>query len=258
VFDALRDLTASYGLHFRRTTPPARNIQIASFGANSGYVLTNIPLLNESANVRNTASIIAPPNTSIDRTQIVNRVIAYGGKYNSSVLMLPLSNRVETSSVVKNRTRNGTVEHYIENTASITKYGVREKVIRFGEITPASTSTEDIERAEDVLKTRAVAFLSRWGMPIITHTFTTPVFNRVVCRVGDLLTVNYEEKISDDTTISINDTFFLTEVSASFNASGNVTYNLKVSDTNRVQTDDREALVATMKRLEEIKLEDIT
>jgi hypothetical protein len=254
VFDALRELNSTYGLHMRRLLPDVRSVQIGSFGAASGYVLTNLASLSESARGRNTAAIIGPPQTKIDRSQVVNRVIAYG----SGTLKLPLYNRVGTSTAIHVRTRGDAIEHYIENSASISKYGVREKVVRFGEITSASSETADIERAEDALLARAEAFLTRWGLPITTHQISSANFNRLGCRVGDTLTMRYEESAGDDTVISINDEFYLTEVAGSFNQSGEVMYRLTLADTNRVITDDTEALVATIKRLEELKLEDLT
>lgn len=255
--DVLRQLSSQFGLHIRRPDLAVRRVRIDGLGDNHGYRFIH-PRNLHGAGGRTTAGIVGRPQTTTNREIMVNRIIARGGSYEDSggdtvTLKLPLANRVETATTVYSRTRGGQEERYIEDGQSVARWGAREKVITYSDVVPVSSATADVERAQDALKQRAVFALQRNAQPITEHRFEAETYNRDLARVGDIVTIAYDETHADGITTSINGEFYLTSVHSNYTQGGRVSHSITISDTARVMLDQTDVLVTTLQQMEDLR-----
>jgi len=248
VFNTIKELLAQYGYHLRRKANTTRTLECGSFGNASDVIFTNASRVTKG----NVIKLIASPEIIETHNEIVNRIIAYGGTYDNSggsptVLNMGEAN-IYPEYPMQSRVR-GSTEYYIEDTASIALYGVRERVVPFTDIKPGNADFSTILNASNSLKSRAVNFLTLHTYPQTAYTLTVKALNNL--QVGDTAQIDFEDGVNT----RIQGDFYVTQISTSY--SGERSYQLQVSDIKRIATTDIDLLTASLSQLQTLMLREI-
>jgi hypothetical protein len=199
VWDALADAARAFGLWLREshlTDPPA--VDVSAFSVTPSVLLTNTSEVTNSEAPG--TGLITDIEERIDALQVVNRVIPIGQMTGlqgaTSWLTLQTSTRTTPYAIQSATGPDGKTYWYIQDSASISAYGLREQVLAVRDITPLGTADTDIQQAANTLYDEAVSFLQRSKDPVTTYSVAATGLRHLsggspVIRVGDPIRILY-------------------------------------------------------------------
>jgi hypothetical protein len=232
-------------------------------------------------NVANPASWVSGGDAMIDAISIsedsstvVNRVIAVGRGLGAAQFNLNYSDMDSPYAISSRKNWDGansdgtnssgayTSEYYIEDSASVTEYGLREATVNF-DVTPAGTSRADMLNAGNALYTIASAYLLRSRKHLTNYTLSCVGLPKTVAP-GDVIEVDYfgvatvvEGGVAvRKSTLRLNKTrLFVAEVAHEFDEAGGVRRSmLTVSNTGELLADANETVTELIRDAKRFRL----
>ncbi len=232
-------------------------------------------------NVANPASwamsgdaMIEAISISEDSSTVVNRVIAVGHGLGAAQFNLSYSDMDSPYAISSRKNWDGTnsdgtnssgaytSEYYIEDSASITEYGLREATVNF-DVTPAGTSRADMLNAGNALYTIASAYLLRSRKHLTNYTLSCVGLPKTVAP-GDVIEVDYfgvatviEGGVAvRKSTLRLNKTrLFVAEIAHEFDEAGGVRRSmLTVSNTGELLADANETVTELIRDAKRFRL----
>ena len=232
-------------------------------------------------NVANAASWVSGGDAMIDAISIsedsstvVNRVIAVGRGLGAAQFNLSYSDMTTPYTILSRKNWDGTnnngtnsagaytSEYYIEDSASISEYGLREATVNF-DVTPAGTSRADMLNAGNALCTIASAYLLRSRKHLANYTISCIGLPKTVAP-GDVIEVDYYGVATvveggaavRKSTLRLNKTrLFVAEVAHEFDEVGGVRRSqLTVSNTGELLADANETVTELIRDAKRFRL----
>lgn len=253
IFEAISELLKRWNLHFR-TTATASELEIGAFGtAQTDVRLTNL----RGQDGANDASIgvVKSLSRKVIFKGIYNRIVAVGAGTGAGMLTL-LDAQVGGTYTVQSRTRtNGQDETYIEDSTSITAYGVRELTVLFDQIRPIANTATAKTQAQTELLTNAESWLT-------LHKDPRTVFNNVTVYglqtdivPGNKVNLRYIEKDDDGNTyFEVDEDVWVIGHNRRRSATGTDIAMLTLSTLDRKELTDTEVMANTVRAVRSEKL----
>ena len=219
-------------------------------------------------------AMIEAISISEDSSTVVNRVIAVGRGLGAAQFNLSYSDMGSPYTISSRKNWDGansggtnsagayTSEYYIEDSASIAEYGLREATASF-DVTPAGTSRADMLNAGNALYTIASAYLLRSRKHLTNYTLSCVGLPKTVAP-GDVIEVDYfgvatviEGGVAvRKSTLRLNKTrLFVAEVAHEFDEAGGVRRSmLTVSNTGELLADANETVTELIRDAKRFRL----
>lgn len=233
-----------------------------------------INVANPASWVMGGDAMIESVAVSEDSSTVVNRVIAVGHGLGAAQFNLSYSDMDSPYAISSRKNWDGTnsdgtnsagaytSEYYIEDSASITEYGLREATVNF-DITPAGTSRADMLNAGNALYTIASAYLLRSRKHLTNYTLSCVGLPKAVAP-GDVIEVDYfgvatvvEGGVAvRKSTLRLNKTrLFVAEIAHEFDEAGGVRRSmLTVSNTGELLADANETVTELIRDAKRFRL----
>lgn len=162
---------------------------------------------------------------------VANRIFATGSGLGATQLDLRYSNRT-TPYTIQTATIGGNPAYYIEDAASIAQFGLQSRVVNFNQIRPITNSAADLQNAGNALYDIATAYLQRFRNE--QDVYSVRVFNLPASVApGDLVRLQYsgvaETESSRVAWLSVDQNFFVTQITRSFEGNGEPVADLTLS-----------------------------
>lgn len=234
--------------------------------------LTNVA--NPDSWVSGGDAMIEAISISEDSSTVVNRVIAVGRGLGAAQFNLSYSDMASPYTISSRKNWDGgnnngtnsagayTSEYYIEDSVSISEYGLREATVNF-DVTPAGTSRADMLNAGNALYTIAAAYLLRSRKHLTNYTISCIGLPKAVAP-GDVIEIDYfgvatvvEGGVAvRKSTLRLNKTrLFVSEVSHEFDEVGGVRRSqLTVSNTGELLADANETVTELIRDAKRFRL----
>lgn len=200
--------------------------------------------------------------TQITRTraggEVSNRIYPVGAGIGETKLDLRYSNRttpytVQSTSIVS----GAATAYYIEDSTSITSYGLVERVVAWNEIRPITNSAADLQNAGNALYDIASAYLLKYRNESDAYTLTA-VDVPATLRVGDLVRVQYNGVAELENGrvgwLNVASNFFVTEITRSFDDRGEAQTTLSIAANGEAVIGDTEVLYDILADVQTLKL----
>lgn len=196
LFEAISELLKRWNLHFRLSSTTASELEIGVFGTLQTDVrLTN--LRGQDGDNDPSIGVVKSLSKKVVYKGIYNRIVAVGAGTGAGMLTL-LDNEVGDTYTVANRTRaNGQEEFYIEDSASITAYGLHEVVVIFDQIRPIANTATAKTQAQSELLANAEQFLLLHKDPRIVYSNVEVYGLQTDIVPGDKVNLRYVETDTD-------------------------------------------------------------
>lgn len=160
-----------------------------------------------------------------------------------------------TSYAIQTATINGVGHYYLEDSTSVTAYGLSDRVLNIKDILPLGLSASNLSKASETLYGAAVTYLERHKDPQVAYS-VQPVGLRHVSsgsplfQVGDKVHIDYKGTVEDadgtrraDKTVSAD--LYIMSARRTFDSSGGWSWQMTVSTIARPLPSDSE-LIASM------------
>ena len=200
--------------------------------------------------------------TQITRTraggEVSNRIYPVGAGIGETKLDLRYSNRttpytVQSTSIVS----GAATAYYIEDSTSITSYGLVERVVAWNEIRPITNSAADLQNAGNALYDIASAYLLKYRNESDAYTLTA-VDVPATLRVGDLVRVQYNGVAELENGrvgwLNVASNFFVTEITRSFDDRGEAQTTFSIAANGEAVIGDTEVLYDILADVQTLKL----
>lgn len=247
------------GFHFREGTAQ-RSIEIGTFGTYSGIKLIKAGTIPASFNTDPTLLPIVSIKVARNSEGVINRIFPYGSGEDESAITLKraLSSRATPAypydiQSISNGDGSG-LDYYIEDSASVELYGVKEQYRIYKDIVPISNSETGKDNAANALYDTAAVDLQRSSVIVKTYDVTCAMPSTVI-KAGDKVLLRYKGVVrtisgADTKYIDENDYFWVLKVSESYGEKG-TTLSLTLSNIDHA-LDSPESQMA--KALQEMKV----
>jgi hypothetical protein len=199
--------------------------------------------------------------TQITRTRqggdVVNRVYPVGAGIGETKLDLRYSNRTSPYTVQSVAVGGGSTAYYLQDSASFNNYGKIERVVSWSEIRPITNSAADLQNAANALYDIASSFLTKYKSENDAYTLSAVEVPSTL-RVGDLIRVIYNGVAELETGnvgwLNIANNFYVTDISRSFNESGNASTSISIAANGEAVIGDTEVLYDILRDVQTLKL----
>ena len=232
ILKALQSLYTNYGIHLR--IYPNRILYISRLGQESGLRISRVETLRGGQ--LDNGALVPAINMSedVDSDQIFNRLYVFGGGEGNGALTFGTTTRTSPYPI-RSILRNGSVHYYIEDTASIARYGLIEKLIQFKAIVPVNNSRTAVRAASNFLYDTAVQFLQRYLDPMNRYNAQMLHRNHFV-HPGDMISIDYKAFIETSGQpvpyLNVQGDNWISRVSESYTKSG-PTMGLAIQNVDR-------------------------
>lgn len=246
--DVLRD---RWGQHFRLAG--LSTLEFGAFGSDSGLVIANLPGQVQADIEQNTSiAIVDNLNFLEEGGEIFNRIIPLGAGQGVSQLTIADAT-LGTYAVETGTNDDGSNYYYIEDSASVTLYGRREKVLIFPNIRPITNSDANIVNAANALKLTAEAYIARHTAPKIVYGVTVRALRQTL-RVGDLVRLQYRGVVDNYSYVDVDDMFYVMDVTRRRDLAGTRTAQLVVSTLAERRTADQDIILEIVNDVRALKV----
>ena len=258
VFRALTALQEHYGIHLRLY--PDKRIYVSKLGRSSGFRLHRIEDLPPGGLKNASLLPVENINETTDSSKVYNRIYLQGGGEGSATLTLADSTRTSPYPIRSAIGTDGVAAYYIEDTASIARYGLIEKVTQFKDIAPINNFGSSIVAAADELYEAGVVYLNRYKEPVRRYSVRVRTQN-LILRPGDTIDVNYVanlivggEKIPY---LSVKGDFWIVRINETINHNG-VGASLEIQNNDRQLHSAGEIVLSAVEQIDNRNLKPST
>lgn len=256
-WEALAKAAQQFKLHVREDHitlsggNPVRNVDVGAFGASSGIVFKNVDSV--SPNLRQNTALYPISGISVleDGNDLWNSIIPVGAGEGINQLTLRWSDRSVAGGFPYDITTatgpDGQTYYYLEDSASVTAYGKRQRVVSIKDAAPLALSAAGMKAASNALYDQAVTYLTRYKSPPSTYEFETVGLRHVsqgapLFKAGDKVRLLYHgvahDRSGDRAWLTVDANVFLVEFTRTFAENGANTWKLTVSTVDRLAEDD--------------------
>lgn len=250
--DGLKDRRGDhYRLNFNKASKvptidfgPLGDLSTISFEQFSGQIQTEF-LSNPNNSIITSAKLVE------ESDEIYNRIIPLGGGQGADQLTIEVATLGDYDVLIGSNA-DGSEFFYIENNDSITEYGLKERILSYSNIVPLSASEQDILDASNSLKLTAEAF-------IVNHLVPTKQYNIDVVGLrrellpGDKINIRYVQKRDGVVYISIDDYFWVMDITNSRSSNGVRTQRITISNTGKRNTSDEDVIISVVNDVYNLK-----
>lgn len=255
VLVAIDELRDRWGKHYRlKSNDPANKVlEFGAFGEASGLRITNLfGQVQHEIDARTEIALVKSIKLTSQSEEIFNRIIPLGA--GQGVSQLTIANATSGSYATQTGTNtDGSSYYYIEDTASIAAYGLREKVLTFPSIRPISNSDANIINAANALKNAAEVYMGRHLEPRVEYSLTITGLRQSL-KVGDTVRLVYRGVVDGDSYMSIDDDFYVMDLTRSRSASGERSTALAIASIAARRTADSDILIGAIHDLNALKV----
>lgn len=241
VLKALIQLVKQKGIHLREGIDP-NTIEVGAFGeaatlraVHPGTITTELD--------QDTLVIIDNLRQTSSSQEVVNWIVPLGGGDGSAAVTLE-----ESSHTIPSIVANGSTLKYLSNQESIDAYGQIERLLKFPEIVPISTSTAARQLAADALYDYAQSWLTKNSVVLETYSMTLQKC-RAVIRPGDMIRVVYKDFIETDAggfaPVDLNEDMWVMKVTQNVGDKG-LQMTLDIATIDRLPVDDETIIADTV------------
>jgi hypothetical protein len=246
----LQTMAKQLGLHLREKLPQpmlgAPVLEMGRFATDINLTLMNInsavPYQNDNADV----AFITSMQILADSEDVTNAAFVFGNGEGTAALTLKYSDDPDVKSRVED---DGKTYYYIEDAASIARYGRREMAVTFKEITQINNSVEGKRRSSNALLQAGREWMARAAVEQTTYRVSVTKCARTV-RTGDMIRLwyhgdvrsAYDDVFADET---VSGMFYITSASERLSPDG-LSLDLEISNVDRPHQDTMSAVVQTM------------
>jgi len=254
VLKALQKIAIQNGLHLR-LGDEARALEIGAFGEGSGLILTH---LERSPDEAPTYGIISDIRLIEESENVYNWILPIGAGEGEAALTLANSTRDFVESMTG---ADGRTIYYISDATSVAEYGTIQRTGTFKDIAPIANSTAAKVIAANALADAAYAELQRNATPQKTYSINLK-YSPEIIRPGDKVRVLYRgdirrddpDDLLDTATYALGDTidaqFWVTRISENYNAGGDVSIALTVSNIDQLMKDEATVIIGTIEDMQ--------
>lgn len=244
--DVLRD---RWGRHFRFGLVDSQ-LEFGSFGDASGVRLINAHgVIQADFAAHPEIAFVDTIKESTDGEEIFNRIIALGGGQGAAQLTMQLADYVGSYAIASRANGDGTLQYYIEDSASLVAYGARERVLSTSQITPVSNGTAAKIAAANALKHFAEIYLTRHKDPRVEYAVSV-VGLRETVRVGDTVRLAYQSTTPEGyRPIDVNDDFYVMDITRTRDVQGNRIANMNLASVSLRRTSDTDVMIGQVNDL---------
>lgn len=256
ILDAISELANRWYYSFRMGAG-IRELEFRTLGAVNNNVRLVAARGQSAAVVLHTeVAFIGSITETTEYDGIVNRVIALGAGEGAGQLTLENQNASRHDYVVDSITpSNGQEYWYIEDSDSITAYGLREVPIIFEDIKPIANTLTAKTRAANELMFAAEAYILRHKDPRVQYDIGDIRGLRAAVQVGDKITVDYRGVDAGFKYIEVLGDFWLMEMTKDRDAgSGDRITRMVLTNVDKRRTDDIQMWKQLTKRIRSQKL----
>jgi hypothetical protein len=258
IIEVLLEMSKQKGIHFRASTNISHNLEVGAFGEWNNLSLVQAERFNPDVYSNNNIGFIEQIRITSDTSNVWNRVFPFTAGDGETRLSLEPVLALRGTAFgdpydIISITRNGKTFYGLEDTASISAYGVINRgPALYDQIQIQSgNSAADIEAAANALYDIAAVDLQRHSVKLETYDVTAVKLTQNV-QVGDKIHMTYKGRVErEDGSLlpdrNINAIFWVMAVTETINASG-LTTKLSIATVDRVELDDKEIIVGEIKR----------
>jgi len=256
IYEGIEDLAKRWGYHFRLAAGSARVLEFNTLGElNENLRLVNLQGQTIAFDSLTDIGIVKSFTENISTDEIYNRVIAVGAGTGANMLVLE-DGAVGDTYTVQSRTKsNGQTEYYIEDTASIASYGVRETVLIFDQIRPIANTVTSKSYARAELLSNAEAWLERYKDARRQYDDVIAYGVKTTVQVGDKISIRYKELDDlDNLYLNIDEQLWITELVVTRKSTGEREHKFKLVSIDRPSMNDQDIVASAVKGIRSEKL----
>lgn len=245
-FEAAKAL-AQQAFAYLRPMPVERRLDVNQGGRATGLraVLVPAPVTDVAADTL----LITRLRVSRRDEDIVTRVIPVGSGEGPNQLTLRWSTRTTPYPIQTMTGPDGSTLYYLEDSAAVATYGVREKVVVFKDVVPLANSATELQRAANVLYDLAAAWLQSHATPRVEWEadvggplrMRDPITGAWLVLPGDMIRLIARGVIEDwdgrRTLVDLDTPAFIRGIERDFEGDAE-SVRLTLTDTARVVRDD--------------------
>jgi hypothetical protein len=252
--DALRD---RWGQHYRlaTTTPGLNVLEFGSFGATAPVTLVNATASTAGEMDANSAIAYVKTIRELqDRDDIYNTIIPLGAGEGTAQLTIERAT-LGSFDVKSGVNQDGSTFYYIEDAASVARFGRIWRVATYKTIRPLTNSDANITNAANALKLTAETMLRRRSGLIKSYAVTV-VGLRQNINVGDRVPVRFSGIADSDnySYLDIDESLWVMDVSRQRAVNGNTTVSLTVATDDQRRTSDTDVMLQIVNDLNALKI----
>lgn len=255
VFNALLGLAEQQGLHVRAGATP-KTVEVGAFGSAAGLRLVNPAQAHPALDSADDIALIESIRVEQDSEAVCTRLYPLGAGIGEAWLTIEQAthNLPYTRQVAS---INGIDQHFLEDFAAVSQYGVIEKLGRFANIAPLSNSPADQENAANALYDVAAAWLQRYSQRLDAYRVTARKVRKLV-RPGDKVRLVYNGVVTRDGQVehylAVDGDFWVTEVTEKVALDG-ASLDLVLASVDRHAMDAARVVIGAM---EELKIDGVS
>jgi hypothetical protein len=246
ILRAVRDIAQKYGKHFR--LGDGKVIQYGPMGDLLGLRLIQVERSTSQLDENDNVALIERLNIQYTSESQANWIEPLGGGEGANILTLQQSTRNDPYFVQSTSSPGGALVYYLSDTASVTNYGRKVRVITFKDIVPISASPTDVLNASNALYDAAAAWLQRNSVPQTVYGCTVRKVKKTV-RPGQRVRVVYSgwAYLEEQATrwIDLNDDLWVISVTENLGEDGAV-LELELSDIDQEIRDEVSVIADTI------------
>lgn len=264
-WEALRKTAEIFGLHVREDNLAAEVDLV------SGQLLTavNIVLQNVEESTPELAAnhalyAVTDVNVQEQSEDLINRIVPLGAGEGINALTLRYATRTEPYTVQSAIGPDGRDYWYIQDTASVSAYGVNERVVSVKDAVPLANSPAGYAAAADALYDAAAVELARRASPLTSYSVTAAGLRHVelgapLIQPGMGVRLVYRGITTDESGarrswLSVDETLVLMGFSRRFDASGADTWSLTLNSVDRWDVAPADTLAQTFSALHALQV----
>lgn len=263
LWKAIAELANINNVHVREVIP--RKIDYGAFGVASGVVLMNLEAVSPNLPDNTLVGLVQSVKVTEDGQTIINSIVPLGAGEGSNQFALgdqnaagasphTWSTRTTPYTIQTGTGPNGKAYYYLEDAASVTAYGRRQKVLASKQTVAIANSPTAFENAANALYDLGATYLARFKDPLTIYDVTVselaPGFS-----VGDTIRFIYRGVAEDSVTsrrtwLNVDSNLVVLDRTRTFNQDGGYTWSLKLASLARWQMDDQQILIGALETLD--------
>ncbi len=256
---AAKKLAEYLGVHIREDIIN-KQVDLGAFGTSSGIQLRSVRKNTKALEDNDTVFPIASITRRRDSTNLINKIQPFGAGEGTNRLDLRYSTRA-TPYTIQSGTVNGETQYWLEDSASITSYRQRTRVVAWKDIGPQENTQAAHIAAANTLYDAAVDMLERSLAPIDEYTVEVvgiKQYNGITgapyFQLGETFYVFYRGLDSNGVYLDVNTDLTIMGIHRSFDKDGECKTTVKVSTVDKLVLDDQRALANTISDIKSMQM----
>lgn len=256
VLRAIDELRDRQGCHYRLNFDKVTKVPVLEFGPfgdlSEVYFEQFNGQIQAEYNRNDKHAIVTGASILEESDEIYNRVIPLGAGQGVSQLTIAQATLGEYA-VNTGTNEDGSSFYYIEDTNSIADYGLKERIVSFPNIIPLTNSDINVINAANTLKLTCEAYLKKHLIPRNEYQIDTIGLQQEILP-GDKIHIRYIQERNGIVYLSIDDDFWVMEVSRNRNVDGGRSYNFKIANVDQLRTTDQDVIIDVVRDLNSINV----